>query len=185
MRNKAQFFSTDLIIAVIIFTLLFVTIIWLWEYTQQKITLHEKKAEIEMPARIALSSLLQTSGIPSNWSNYSLTDFSSDNIYSIGLSQENNPWNLDSRKISKLSSLNITKYLEIKKILGLSNPNFEFYIQFSKWNGSAHNLYSSSGISVWTNSTFVTSIDRYALIDGEKSHISMKLWEKCTTPNCN
>jgi len=183
--RKAQFFSSDLVIAIIIFIILMTTIIWLWEYTHERIFSSEKTAQIDISARIAISSLIETQGNPKNWSLFPANEFTEANVHSIGLGKTqyldgNNQWSLDSQKISRLASYTDTNssYSTTKKILGLSNPDYEFYLAFNKWNGSSFAYYSSSGISASANSTGIISIERYALIDGEKAIITLMMWKK-------
>ena len=83
--DKAQIFSLDGIVAVITFIIILIASMWLWDYSREKIHLTERRADLEIISKNALSVLVETPGNPANWTNLSDSDFNRTNIYSLGL----------------------------------------------------------------------------------------------------
>lgn len=189
--KKAQIFSLDLIIAVIIFILILVSIAWAWDYSREKIISSEKKNDMLLVANNVLSVLVETEGNPANWSSFSVDDFNESNILSIGLAKSlatddttiknsaralsyNGVCNLDISKITILDNFDSQKYSTYKKILGI-NP-YDFELSINMWNGANYSTSNIMGLYP-DNSENIIHADRFALLNGTWSKISLKVWQ--------
>ena len=196
-RNKAQFFSVDLVVAILLFITIIISSIYIWDYSKERIFLAEKRNNLNLLARNTLSSLVETSGNPSNWSSIPETEFNENNILSLGLLKShslnnydqikksrsgalglNNLAILDKNKIETLSNFNNTKYETQKKILGLLGPNYNFELQIKKWNETAFEINYNIGIPPTNESRNIVRLDRFALLDDEYVNVIIKVWEK-------
>jgi hypothetical protein len=186
LSNKSQIFSTDLIIAVIIFTAILITSAWFWDATKEKMHLSETRNDLELIAHNSVSVLINTVGDPPNWHNIS---FNNDNIYSIGIGK-NRPWFIDLNKAKRLQELNSSEenYELIKKILGIRGLNYEFYLNISMFNKTDNSFYDISNVGIFPNSSssHVISIKRTMLSDVDNSWVSfnMLVWTVCQGAQC-
>lgn len=196
-KNKAQFFSVDIVVAILLFITILISSIYIWDYSKEKIFLSEKSNNLNLLARNTLNALVETTGNPSNWSFIAENEFNESNILSLGLlkSSSLNNYNqrekarsgalgcnnlaiLDKNKIETLSNYNNTKYETQKKILGLLGPNYNFELQIKKWNGTAFGINYTIGISPTNESRNIVRLDRFALLDDEYTDVTIKVWEK-------
>ncbi len=202
MKNKAQFFSLDLIFATLIFIVVLIAIYSYWEYPAEKTSLEKQRSEMEIISRNALSTLLTTQGIPANWSSLNTSNFNESNVKSIGIAKSTSMNNLDTSiknkagsfstgaliidnaKMNSLKELNATKYSAIKNIMGIIGNNYEFELSIYKWNSSGYELNTTIGITPEDNATETVSLNRYAMLDSEWAHINFKVWQKCTGQKC-
>ena len=201
LRNKAQFFSVDMIFALFILIFIIVAIYSFWDFSLGKTVITEKRKNIEIASRNALNVLIETEGVPSNWSKINISLFNESTINSLGLAkgtslkgsdlnyrQRIGSWNsgrliLDEEKIQRLASLNDAKYSAIKNILGFSN-NYEFELKIYKWNGTGYQANAAIGSIVESNSTSVVNLHRIALLNSTWGYINFRGWERCTNKGC-
>jgi hypothetical protein len=181
LNNKSQVFSTDLIIAVIIFTFILITSAWFWDSTKEKMHLSEIRNDLELIAHNAVSVLINTIGDPPNWHNIT---FNEDNVFSIGIGK-NRPWFID---LNKAKKLNETDYNLTKKILGIRGPNYEFYLNISMFNKTSLEFEDVSIVGIYpnTSSLHVINVKRTMLSDTDNSWVSfnMLVWNLCEGAQC-
>ena len=182
-RNKAQVFSLDFVIALMLFIVILIVSEWAWSTSVEKIYFTEGRNDLEILARNAASLLVQNVGDPPNWQN--LSDFNTTNISALGFAK-NRPWFIDEGKVSRLTSLNNTNYSEYKKLLGIRGPGYEFHLNVSKFNKTAFNDLAIIGESPNASAESVVKIDRIVLSGDDKNwtKITMKVWKKCVGAAC-
>jgi hypothetical protein len=184
LYNKSQVFSTDLIVAVIVFTFILITSAWFWDATKEKMHLSETRNDLELIAHNAVSVLINTVGDPPNWHNIT---FNESNVYSIGIGK-NRPWFIDLNKATRLQELNSTDYETLKKILGVRGPFYEFYLNISKFNKTTSEFEDISLVGIYPNSSssHVINIKRTMLSDIDRSWVSfnMLVWTVCEGAQC-
>ena len=181
LNNKSQVFSTDLIVAVIVFIFILITSAWFWDATKEKMTLTEQRNDLELIAHNAASVLINTVGDPPNWHNIEFNDSS---VYSIGIGK-NRPWFID---LDKAKRLNETDYNLTKRILGIRGPNYEFFLNVSMFNKTSQEFEDVSIAGIFPNesSAFVINIERTMLSDIDDSWVNFKMlvWNKCEGVLC-
>lgn len=204
MKNKkGQIFSTDFSVAIITLLFILITSIYLWTYVNEQIQIKEYKQDLNEIAYYVSASLLESSGNPSNWSNFDTDYFNSTNVNSLGLIKTKSKNNkdlffkdsvnglefsdnyvLDEEKIIRLTELNSTKYEDFKEILGIVGPGYEFEVSFFKYTGSSYDLVYKIGVTPEINSPYIIRVDRFVIIDNTKSQVIIKIWKKCLAKEC-
>ena len=184
MHNKGQVFSTDIIIAMIIFIFIIISSAWFWDTAKEKMHQTEVRNDLELAAHNAVSVLIGTVGDPPNWNNLTFTDR---NIYSLGIGG-NRPWIIDEHKASRLGELNATDYDLIKRILGIRGSSYEFYLNISKYNpiSKSFSYVSLVGKKPNSSSSHVININRIAISDLDNHWVSfnMQVWNACSGAEC-
>ena len=176
MNRKTQIFSLDLLIAILAFLTILTTSIVVWDYTTESITTKEKRNDLEISALHALSSLIETTGNPANWSSLSLNNFNETNVKSLGLIRNDSLslshkglWEIDSKKLNFLNSSTINTS---RKILGLHG--YKFNLTLKKYNGSTFN-YNYSVSDNFLDKSEIVRYSRFALFENTKAEIILKL----------
>jgi hypothetical protein len=201
--KRAQIFTIDLIAATAIFIIILFAANWAWQYSGEKMQGSERRSDLETMTRTAMSTLIETEGIPSNWSIFGPSQFNENNIRSLGFvrsgSLSNNDsaqstrttglstagaWKLDSEKISKLNSVQSTNHTTFKKLLGIMGPGYEFNLKISLWNGNGYSDYQSIGPTPGNNATNVVRVDRFALVNETRAQLTLKVWQECRGVSC-
>lgn len=196
-NKKAQIFSLDLIIAVIIFITVIIFISATLDYSNRKINIQENVNDINFVAENAISSLVESEGNPSNWSLINANDFNETTVFSLGLGKslnfnkddssiksksmslnKNDYLNLDSVKIDRLNTLNATKYIEIKNILGVKGSGYEFELIIKNWNGTSYDTKYDIGKFPNNNVDFIVKKSRFSLIENNITLVELKIWKQ-------
>ena len=165
MRENGQIFTTDLMLASAIFISILLMGIVYWNTTTNQISFHEKANERDEAVRYAANSLVSTQGDPSNWEH--LIEISE--IDSIGLVSQKNV--LDKQKIQKLMDFNVTNYVEVKELLGITK--YDLQIIFADFNGM---VYYEFGLAPEIE-TEVSVTRRVALLGEKEILIKVKAWK--------
>ncbi len=190
---KGQVSSIDAIIALGVFLMIFAVIGSNWQEVLEKNANAKQFYPINSIARNAMASLIETSGNPSNWTQFPASSFNETNVKSLGLGKAPkttaevnkersfglgfaNAWQLDYNKVKKLAEFNQTRYDSIKKMLGITGPNYEYYLKVQKWNGTAYSLNTTIGSAPFSNASHSASIKRLAAMDGNWSLIELIVW---------
>jgi len=115
LDRKGQIFSTDLMMASVVF--LFILVIGIVYSTQagNRIALVEEDNQRQMAALNAANALLLTGGEPGNWENFASLD---SNISSIGIAKSRNE--ISGAKLQSLVAFGSTDYEELRQVLGVS-----------------------------------------------------------------
>lgn len=176
-EKRAQIFSLDAIIAMIIFITILTLALFAWNYAQQKIYENEVRNEMELVARNAAAALVLTPGEPANWNQTPVSQFNTSmDLKSLGLTI-GQPGILSMQKIYKLENVSKTAegYKAIKKFLGV-NP-YEIYVEFWDWDRNLSAWGCSCRYAVGAlpplNAMEVTRVNRVALaIDTAKYNMT-------------
>jgi len=174
--DKAQIFSLDAVIAIGMFILILLSTALIWNYSREKIAIEETRNDMEIIARNALSVLIETTGKPSNWTDYT---FNPTNIYSLGIADE-----FLVLSQTKINSLSLADYSTTKTILGILGPNYEFRLNIDVWNGTAYASNYTIGLLPDSTASEVVNIERFALLDNIWAKANIKLWKSCEDITC-
>ncbi len=182
-RSKAQIFSIDFVIALMLFVVILIVSEWAWTTSVEKIYFTEGRNDLEILARNAASILIQTTGNPPNWHN--LSDFNTTNVSSLGFAK-NRPWFIDENKVIRLNNLNNTNYSVYKTLLGIRGPGYEFHMNVSKFNRTHFEDLALIGETPNASAESVVKISRIMLSGDDKNwtKITLKVWKTCVGASC-
>jgi len=168
-RKKGQAFSTEFLLAYLIFSLVLVLAFYLWNTTTADIIESKNRYEIEDKAVESAEKLLRTRGIPADWS--------VGDVESIGLASESRI--LDSGKVLDfviLMNSSNSNYENNKWLLGIGK--YDFYFNLTYINGSTMSINDtlcSAGRKA-VNETSMITVRRTGLINNEIAIIILTLW---------
>ena len=164
-----------------VFIFIILIVAWFWDSTKEKIDLTEERNDLERVARDAMAVLIGSVGDPPNWNDLT---FDADTIYSIGIGK-NRAWLIDENKATRLSE-DPSYYNTTKRILGIRGPNYEMFLNISKYNGTGMQDISIVGIKPNSSAKNVVRINRFAISDDDNSWvtISMLIWQHCSGVDC-
>lgn len=164
-RMKAQVWTADFIISVIIFFTMVVLMIFSWNYTNQQNTYQQYFNDIENNALSVSDALIRVPGIPEDWNET--------NVISLGLASSDNV--LGRTKITRFINLANDK---TKNLLGIGN--FEFYFELRYLNNTAIPLNSTAnitkGLYPFANASIIVPVERYVLYESTPSKMEFFLW---------
>lgn len=125
-KKRAQVFSGEFLLAYFVFSLALITSIYLWNSINSDIVESEQLYDMEEIAVNSAEKLVNTRGLPDNWS-------SGEAILSIGLVNESRF--LDQGKILKfVEIMNDSNYEDNKYLIGAGK--YDFYFAITDTNGS-------------------------------------------------
>lgn len=184
-QSKGQFFSVDMVAAVLIFLTILITVSLYWDYSFEKINLIEKRNNMQLVTKSVLSNLIETEGYPSYWNNITVNE---SNVGWIGLAKGYNStrsnratgmhhdgaWILDYDKVYALYNES-QNYTILKKVIGV--PNYDYELKIYVWDGFEYFLRYESG-RVAHNATNVVNLERFALLNDEWAIVKLTVWDK-------
>ncbi|MBI4158880.1 hypothetical protein HY500_01325 [Candidatus Woesearchaeota archaeon] len=168
--HKAQFFSADLVLSLFLFAAILVSFFVTHGYLNRNIETQEKRNDMTLIASSVSSLLIQNGGYPENWETFDKNDINEHSVSVLGLSKNADGWNLAQAKINKFIQLN-SSYDSLKDILGIKGQGYEFYVNISTVSQS----YVAGIYPV--NSKNVINVERFALLDGQRARVNLKVWE--------
>ncbi len=175
-RKEGQIFSTDILIAILIFIVILAGIIWLGDFVNEKISYNENRRNMAVMAAYAASGIMETPGSPEDWNELAEGDFNETNVLSLGLADsELGAWQLDSGKVYRLEELYPSRYETLKMLVGLRGADYEFQLRISP----EGMIPVSVGLLPELNSSNVIVVERHALLNGSYTNITLLFWERC------
>jgi len=157
--RKGQVFSTDVIIAFIIFAFIIISLFGTWNYAYQKVDDTSKRNDLEIVSRQFMTSLMEKPGQPSNW------HINSSETKSIGLiSKQPNQISAD-----KLEALNYTKLKQTS-----FKEKYDFLLEVYSYPFNETPDYSI-GLEP-TNTNEIVVVNRIGLINNQYSKFIFKGW---------
>lgn len=158
--RKGVVFSTDIVIALIIFVFIIVSIFSTWNYAYQKVGDTTKRNDLEIVSRQFMTSLMEKSGDPSNW------HINGSDIKSVGLiGKQPNQISVD-----KLNALNYTQLKQFS-----FKEQYDFLLEVFTYPFGESPDYSVGVSPSDTNEIVV--IHRIGLINGEYAKFIFKGWK--------
>ncbi|MBD3388461.1 MAG: hypothetical protein GF416_05265 [Candidatus Altiarchaeales archaeon] len=163
--KRGAAFTLDMIIAVFLFVVILLGILWLWSETYRQVYYSgDENARFRKSVDVS-DILVKSGGTPANW--YLNEEVTTANTHSIGLAEEENV--LDRVRIDKFNASNTTI---LRTILGLTRETFEVTIT-ANWTTTPNLLYNVSDFN--SSSTKVHVVERIALLDGERVRLKVKV----------
>ena len=164
--KKGQLFSTDLSLSAIIFLIVFVLFLSLWNVYSLQLQENTLYEEMGLLAFQTVDVLVSTPGVPNQWE--SAPALNASQIYALGLAEKDRT--LSSKKVNKLFALS---YDEMKTLLNLER--FEVLFALTYMNGSTIN---QTGISPSNQSRQVISVQRTVLDESGPRRVQFTLWRE-------
>ena len=170
MKAKAQVWSLDIVIAIVIFS---AGLIIFYTYGSNLTKTDEDQLSYMLQDAKTISSFLVSSGYPDNWT--------SQDVVTIGLTNSN--FLINDSKVQKFSQLATTNYSITKKILSTRS---DYFIYFENNNGTTISLngikgMGKSGVNQTNiyeseNPEQVISIYRFAIYNKQIIRIGVLVW---------
>jgi hypothetical protein len=178
---KAQFWSFDVIFAVIIFSFAITILAFTWFNISNQLSLASGNGTGIM--QLQLESLVQnllTQGVPSNWqSTINTTAPSTWSSVSIGLASSQGSYVLSSSKLYTFMSIaNGKNYQLTKQMLGVG---FDYYITIKSNSDLGSGVDINIGRNPSTNGALTVYVDKlYASMNGVPVTVQVSLWTNTT-----
>ncbi|MBU0469854.1 MAG: hypothetical protein KKA62_05405 [Nanoarchaeota archaeon] len=159
INRKGLVFSTDGVVSIIVFLVVMIFIISLWNLYGNKLQESVALEELELLNFQITDLLMKTSGTPTDWES-SPTD-------ALALGLRSNPGMLDDGKLTAFLTMD---YNLVKTLLNIERFEFEFVLKDD--NG---NVLNSSGISPIDTDRAVSS-SGFMLLNNETRELIFTLW---------
>ncbi len=174
---KLQFWSMDMIFAIVIFAITMVILTYVWFNVSQQFSITYSNAYGNMQSDMQqLTNRLLTTGTPSNWY-YSVdpANLSTWTNTSIGLASSTGG-RLSEAKIAKLYALSLINYDASKQLLGVS---YNYYIVI--YSPQLYNLTIGPNPLAYNATTVVVQDTPVILDNGVPAELRVMLWATSQT----
>lgn len=160
---KAQLWSLDFILSIIIFSLILLSILFIWNYTNAEISERLEFKKMKTLALFISDILIRSTGIPENWEE--------NNVKVIGLAENENILN----KTKVLRFINMD-YNTSKRVLGIQL--YDYYFKLEDLNKSIIYINQTPVIKgiYPDNVSLIIPIYRYGLLDDAIVKMTFILW---------
>jgi hypothetical protein len=178
LAKKAQMFTVDVLVAAGIFIIILIAAIYSWDYSREKVYLTDKRNYMETVSMTAFSSLIETSGNPSDWY-IDQGSFNTTSVRSLGLARDR-PWQLSQDKIEAFRDWYSEHDETFRRLLGLQglNLHMRFWAYDANFSSSADFVI---GASPTPNVRNLVKLERLALLSNGTGdywlRIEMDVWE--------
>jgi len=182
-----------------IFVFVLLSSVYAWDYASTKMTEKEERIDLEILARDAITALILTPGIPSNWSSINDENFNRTFVLALGLAENitlsgkdsatraatagsthRGSRILDPSKVARLVELNNDTYYPLfKELLGIRGSGYEFGLNINVWNGTGYGPRYAIGREPFDDASNIVGIYRYGLLDGDWVQLRMQAWQRC------
>lgn len=160
-NKKAQLFSIDIVVALVLLLILFVFLISIWNLNTSKLSDNLSSEEMELLSYHITNILFNTKGTPDNW------ELFPENTTTYGLSKS--PNTLDPDKVNAFLSIN---YNDSKVIFNIER--YDYLLKIQDING---NTLNTLGIEPSNQKQSIT-LTKITKISDEKRIILFTLWQK-------
>ena len=160
MNKKAILFSTDLLVSMLVFLVVLIFFISVWNIYSERLASNVEAEEIQLLAFQITDLMVRSPGVPENW------HINSTNISTIGFKKSHDILSQD-----KLNTFFSLDYNLTKTLFNINRYEYQFEVRDS--NG---NLISSTNNSV-VNSNTLIAVNRLAQVNNETQEIIFKIWK--------
>lgn len=180
---KAQFWSFDVIFAIVIFSFAITILAFTWFNISNQLSLNYGSGSEIM--QLQLQSVMQnilSPGTPSNWqSTINTTDPSTWGGVLVGLANSQGSYSLSSAKVYSFISItnyNSSNYQATKQMLG---TGFDYYITIRSISNIGSGIDINIGSNPATNGALTEYVDKaYANLNGVPVMVQVTLWTNTT-----
>ncbi len=172
MKNyKGQFWSIDLIFAIVIFAVALTILAFTWSEINSQLSLaYGNGATLMQLQAQTLAQVLVSTGSPANWPNFINTSNSLtwSNV-SVGLAASQGSTSMSSSKIYTFMAMSNSNYQATKSLLGLA---YDYYINIE---GQSFNI--TIGSSPTSGKALTTYVQKKNIfINGQPATIVVQVW---------
>ena len=160
MNKKAILFSTDLLVSMLVFLVVLIFFISVWNIYSERLASNVEAEEIQLLAFQITDLMVRSQGVPENW------HINSTNISTIGFKESHDVLSQD-----KLDTFFSLDYNLTKTLFNINRYEYQFEVRDS--NG---NLIGSTNNSV-VNSNTLIAVNRLAQVNNETQEIIFKIWK--------
>ncbi len=162
IQRKGYLFSIDAVVSLVLFIIMFVFIISLWNLYSIRLNENVAAEELQLAAFQITDILTKSGGVPNNW------EKNPANASLIGLRRS--PGSLDNKKVTAFLSLD---YNDTKKKFNIERFEYEFAILDRKGK-----VLDTAGIAPSNTTAQSISITNFMVLDYEPRQIAFTLWRK-------
>ncbi|MBN2330919.1 MAG: hypothetical protein JXC85_03820 [Candidatus Aenigmarchaeota archaeon] len=159
---KAQVWSLDFALSLVIFMTSLFAVIFAWNYISVNALENQAMKDLQVKALALSDSLIRTRGIPLDWNEST--------VEVVGLAQDQNV--LDVSKVGLFIDMSIVDEDQLKGLMDIGLH--DFYFEVRDINGT---VYANTTTPVSTASPIVVPIERYAIYDERIVKVNFVLWE--------
>jgi hypothetical protein len=159
---KAQVWSLDFALSLMIFMTALFAVIFAWNYISANTMETQKTHELQLKALSLSDSLIRTAGIPPDWDNST--------VQVVGLAAAENV--LNETKAEYFVNMSDTNYDRLKGLLDIGF--YDFYLEVVDLNGT---VYKNTTTPIDSNSSVVIPIERYAIYEGRIVKVKFVIWD--------
>ena len=179
--KRGQLFSQDIMFAMVLVLFTFSLWLTLRQRVLNVIVTSDDRRQLDEAASSAMSQLLESSGMPTNWEWLSVINETT--VNSLGLVSDRN--NLNSGKIGifvAMANQSGNNYTTIKKLLGLNREGYKFNFTISSLDGTVlYSINNTPTTSAAYNASYsavntTSFVERYALLNNSLVKVAMGVW---------
>jgi len=172
---KAQFWSFDVIFAIVIFSIAITILAFTWYNINNQLSLaYGNGATIMQLQAASFAKTLLSSGSPSNWESIvNTTNTNTWNFTSIGIGATNGT-GISSKKLYTLMSMANYNYQATKQALGIG---FDYYITITSTSSNGGSISATIGMNPGKGRALTVYVEkRSSFINGNPVQIVIDLW---------
>lgn len=158
---KAQVWSLDFALSLIIFMTSLFAVIFAWNYISVNAMENQEIKDLQMKALALSDSLIRTRGIPADWNE--------SGVKVIGLAEDENILNVTKVELFINMSVNDNDNLRGLMDIGL----YGFYFEVKDINGT---VYANTTTPISMTSSIVVPIERYTMYDERIVKVRFVIW---------
>lgn len=160
---KAQLWSLDFVLSAVAFSLVLITVFFIWNYTTAETSEKMEFKEMEGLALSVSDLLVRTRGVPADWN--------ATTVKVLGLASEENV--LNGTKAERFLDLD---YADSKTIMGV--PLYDYYFRLTGLDGETVYVNQTEAVkgTYPSDADIVIPINRHGLMDGEVISMQLILW---------
>jgi len=161
MSRKAQLWSLDFVVSLMIFLSAVVAVLFSWNYISANAAETQALKELQLKVMTLSDSLIRTQGLPVNWGNATVEVF--------GLAETENV--LNATKLAILVNMSTYEYDRARAILDLGA--YDFYLEAKDLNGT---VFGNTSKPLASNAGVVIPIERFAMYGGRIARVKLIIW---------
>ena len=161
MGRKAQLWSLDFVMSLLIFMSAVLAVAFAWNYISANAAETQEMKELQYKVLALSDSLIRTPGIPAEWNETT--------VEVIGLAEDENVLNVT--KVSHFISMSNTDYERARALLNMGP--YEFYFEVADLNGT---VIQNTTNPLSPAASMVIPAERYSLYNGRMAKVSLIIW---------